>query len=109
MRIFVAGATGALGRPTVRLLAARGHELVGLTRTDSGRAVLESLGARAVVGDALNRAQLAAHVADARPDVVLHLLTALPPNGPVRAKDLEPTNVLRTVGTAHLIDAAISA
>ena len=106
MRIFVAGATGTLGRPVVRLLRARGHDVVGLTRSSGRAAQLRILGADAVVGDALNAQSIVRAVVEARPDVVLHLLTALPAAGALRAAHLRSTNELRVTGTAHLIRAA---
>src|SRR5512134_854068 len=109
MRIFIAGATGTLGRPVVRLLLARGHELVGLTRSPERARALTAQGAHGVVGDALDGPRLRALVADARPDQVLHLLTALPPDGPTRTRHLAQTNELRTTGTRHLVEAALQA
>ena len=109
MRIFIAGATGTLGRPVVRLLRSRGHEVVGLTRSPERARALDTLGVHAVVGDALDRDAVSALVAAARPDRVLHLLTALPPGGPTRKRHLTSTNELRIRGTANLIHAAMEA
>jgi nucleoside-diphosphate-sugar epimerase len=108
MRIFIAGATGALGRPVVRILLAHGHDLVGLTRSPERARALASSGVRPVVGNALDGETLEALVAAERPDQVLHLLTALPPGGPQRKSQLTATNELRTKGTANLIRAAIA-
>ena len=109
MKIFIAGATGTLGRPVVRLLLARGHEVVGLTRSPERARAMSAQGVRAVVGDALDGPGVQALVAEARPDQVLHLLTALPPDGPTRKRHLAQTNELRTRGTRHLVEAAIRA
>jgi nucleoside-diphosphate-sugar epimerase len=109
MRIFVAGATGTLGRPVVAHLVGRGHVVVGLTRFEANRTALEAMGARAVVGDALDRVRVWKHVTEAHPEVVVQLLTALPASGPPRAKHLDQTNRLRTTGTAYLIEAAAGA
>jgi nucleoside-diphosphate-sugar epimerase len=109
MTVFVAGATGTLGRPVVRLLLDRGHDVVGLTRSEIGRQALVTAGARAVVADALDKEGLRQAVLAAKPEAVVHLLTALPPGGPLRPRQLDATNMLRTTGTAHLIDAAIGA
>jgi nucleoside-diphosphate-sugar epimerase len=109
MRVFVAGATGTLGRPTVRLLIAHGHEVVGLTRSHDGRRTIEAMGARGLVGDVLDREGLRSLLMTVRPDQVVHLLTALPPAGALRASQLRPTNDLRTRGTANLLRAAIDA
>jgi len=108
MRIFIAGATGTLGRPVVRRLVSLGHEVVGLTRSEKGARALEAAGARGVIGDALDREGLRAAVVAARPEQVLHLLTALPPVI-LRARHLEATNHLRIVGTPNLIEAAVAA
>src|SRR6266508_1370917 len=109
MRIFVAGATGALGIPVLRQLTARGHDVVGMTRSNSKRALIEQFGARAVVADALDSKALTQAVREAAPTHVLHLLTALPKNGPLRAADIAATNQLRSDGTANLLQAAIAA
>lgn len=109
LRIFVAGATGTLGRPLVRALASAGHDVVGLTRSASRAAIVEADGGRAAVADALDREGLAAAVREARPALVVHLLTALPPGGPRTARDLEATNRLRIEGTANVIAAAEAA
>lgn len=109
MRVFVAGATGALGIPVLRLLAKRGYDVVGMTRSNGKRGLIEQHGARAVVVDALDRSALAQALREAAPTHVLHLLTALPKNGPMRAADLAATDRLRIEGTANLLQAAIVA
>jgi nucleoside-diphosphate-sugar epimerase len=108
MTIFIAGATGTLGRPVVRLLRSHGHDLVGLTRSAERAKALTAAGVRAVVGNALDDAALRKAVVEARPEVVVHLLTALPAAGPFRKSQLVPTNELRTTGTTNLIDACIA-
>ena len=77
MRVFVAGATGAIGRQLVPRLVAAGHEVHGMTRSESKRAMLSELGAVAVVADALDADQVAEAVGRAKPDVIVHQLTAL--------------------------------
>jgi len=109
MKVFIAGATGALGLPLVRALVQRGHEVIGMTRSTDKQPLLKRLGARAVVADALDAAGLAQAVREAAPTHVVHLLTALPKNGPMRAADLAATNALRITGTANLLEAAIAA
>lgn len=109
MRVFVAGATGALGRPVVRQLVAAGHDVIGLTRSPGRRGGLEAMGARPVVADALDAPALARLFRDVHPSHVVHLLTALPPEGPLRSGDLHETNVLRRKGTANLVAAAVEA
>jgi nucleoside-diphosphate-sugar epimerase len=106
MRVFVAGATGAIGRQLVPRLVAAGHEVHGMTRSASKQALLDELGAVPVVADALDPDQVAEAVGRARPDVIVHQLTAI---GAVDTRhmerDFEPTNRLRTEGTDHLLSA----
>jgi len=110
MRVFVAGGTGTLGRPLVRLLVSKGHHVFVMTRAEARRPLIEALGAEAVVADALDADAVGRAVVAARPTHVVHLLTALPPNGaPSRPADLEPTNRLRIDGTRHLVEAAVAA
>jgi nucleoside-diphosphate-sugar epimerase len=110
MRIFIAGASGAVGQPLVRRLAEAGHEVTGMTRTPGKAALLRELGAEPVVADALDRDAVMAAVAQARPEVVVHQLTAI---GPLNTRNFDsafkPTNRLRTEGTDHLIAAARAA
>ena len=106
MRVFVAGATGAIGRQLVPRLVAAGHEVHGMTRSASKQAMLDELGAVPVVADALDPDQVAEAVARARPDVIVHQLTAI---AAVDMRHLERdfalTNRLRTEGTDHLLSA----
>jgi 2-alkyl-3-oxoalkanoate reductase len=112
MKVFVAGATGALGRQLVPQLVARGHEVVGMTKTASKQDGLRELGARPVVADALDPDAVAQAVASAEPDMIVHQLTAL--SGPMSVRDMRHperasaatmTNRLRTEGTDHLLAA----
>jgi len=111
MRVFLAGATGVLGRPLVRQLRAAGVEVTALTRSDASAERLHAAGVAPVVGDVYDRERLLAAVRAARPDAVLHELTALPPRiDPRRVRrDLAATNRLRTEGTEILLEAALSA
>lgn len=109
MKIFVAGATGTIGLPLVRELVKRNHEVTGLTRSNEKRAMLENAGAQAAVADALDLTALKTAIVQAAPDCVVHLLTAIPPNGPVRASDMNETNRLRIEGTKNLLAAAAAA
>jgi nucleoside-diphosphate-sugar epimerase len=109
MRFFIAGATGTIGRPLVRALVARGHDVTGMTRTPARAALLESLGAHATVCDALDAQALKTAVQSAKPSHVVHLLTALPRAGALRAAGLRATNRLRIDGTANLLAASIAA
>ncbi|MGO9954647.1 MAG: NAD-dependent epimerase/dehydratase family protein [Solirubrobacteraceae bacterium] len=107
MRVFVAGATGAIGRQLVPRLVAAGHEVHGMTRSGSKQALLRELGAVPVVADALDPDQLAAAVARANPDVIVHQLTAIPARLDMRHfdRDFALTSRLRTQGTDHLLSA----
>src|SRR5918997_138364 len=107
MRVFVAGATGAIGRQLVPRLVEAGHEVHGMTRSGSKRAMLRDLGAVPVVADALDPYQVAEAVGRARPDVIVHQLTAIPATLDLRHfdRDFAPTNRLRTEGTDHLLSA----
>jgi nucleoside-diphosphate-sugar epimerase len=107
MRVFVAGATGVIGRQLLPLLVAAGHQVQGMTRSEAKRAIVEELGAEAVVADALDADQVAAAVARARPDVIVHQLTAIPETPDMRHPEraFAATNRLRTEGTDHLLSA----
>jgi len=106
MRVFVAGATGAIGAQLVPRLVAAGHEVHGMTRSESKQAMLHELGAVPVVADALDPDQVAEAVGRARPDVIVHQLTAI---GELDLRhfdrDFAVTNRLRTEGTDHLLSA----
>ncbi|MGO4601405.1 NAD-dependent epimerase/dehydratase family protein [Terrabacter sp. 2YAF2] len=110
MRVLVAGATGAMGRQLVPRLVRAGHEVHGMTRSESKRALLQELGAAPVVADALDPEQVARAVATARPEVVVHELTSI---GPMDMRHFDrafaQTNRLRTEGTDHLLSAARAA
>jgi 2-alkyl-3-oxoalkanoate reductase len=112
MKVFVAGATGVLGRALVPQLVAGGHEVVGMTRSAAKQDLVRSLGARPVVADALDPDAVAGAVASAEPEVIVHQLTAL--SGPMGIRDARHperfsgaimTNRLRTEGTDHLLAA----
>jgi nucleoside-diphosphate-sugar epimerase len=100
LKVLIAGATGVVGRPLVRMLTEGGHEVFALTR--SRRAVS---GATAVVADAMDRTSLLAAVEGLRIDAVVHQLTALK-KVPTREGLMAATNALRTEGTANLLAAA---
>jgi nucleoside-diphosphate-sugar epimerase len=107
MRVFVAGATGALGRQLVPELVAGGHEVVGMTRTAAKQEALRAMGGRPVVADALDPDAVARVVADAEPEVIVHQLTALSGRLDLRRPDrfFAMTNRLRTEGTDYLLAA----
>ncbi len=106
MRVFVAGATGAIGTQLVPRLVAAGHEVHGMTRSESKQAMLDELGAVPVVADALDPDQVAEAVARAKPEVIVHQLTAI---GALDTRhfdrDFALTNLLRTKGTDYLLSA----
>lgn len=108
MRVLVAGATGVVGRHVVPLLAAAGHSVVGLSHTAAKAAVIRQLGAEPAIADGLDRAAIHRAVAQARPDVVVHEMTALTGVTDLRRFDrvFAVTNRLRTEGTDHLVAAA---
>jgi 2-alkyl-3-oxoalkanoate reductase len=107
MKIFVAGATGALGTQLVPLLVGNGHEVVGMTRSEANADQVRSMGARPAVADALDPDAVAQAVARAEPEVIVHQLTALSGAMDLRNMDrfFEQTNRLRTEGTDHLLAA----
>jgi nucleoside-diphosphate-sugar epimerase len=107
MRVFVAGATGAIGKQLVPRLVEAGHEVHGMTRSESKQAMLYELGAVPVVADALDPDQVAEAVGRARPDVIVHQLTAIPALLDLRHfdRDFALTNRLRTEGTDCLLSA----
>ena len=109
MNVFLAGGSGAIGVPIVRALVAGGHQVTALTRSAANEPMLRALGATPAVADALDADALRRVVVQARPTHVIHQLTALPKGGPRSARDLVPTNRLRTEGTKNLVDAAVAA
>jgi nucleoside-diphosphate-sugar epimerase len=107
MRVFVAGATGAIGRPLLQQLVAAGHEVTGTTRSEAKADAIRAAGTGAVVCDALDAAALRAAVEEAAPEVVIHQLTALPDRFDPRKKSIyDATNRLRDEGTRNLLEAA---
>jgi len=107
MKVLVAGATGALGKQLVPKLVARGHDVVGMTRSESKRQLILDMGAAPTVADALDPDQVARAVATAEPEVIAHELTALSDSLDLRHFDrtFAMTNRLRTEGTDHLLAA----
>ncbi|HWX97012.1 MAG TPA: NAD(P)-dependent oxidoreductase [Solirubrobacteraceae bacterium] len=111
MRVFLAGATGVIGRRLVPMLLAQGHEVTGMTRSPERLDALRGSGAEAVVADALDAQALRDAVVDARPDAVVHQLTSLPPRIDPRKieRDFVLNDRLRTEGTRNLVAAAQAA
>ena len=112
MRVFVAGGTGAIGRHLVPQLVARGHQVSATTTSAAKLGLLEQLGAEGIVMDGLNAASVGEAVAAARPDAIVHEMTALSvanngkPNFRHPEQFAATTNRLRTEGTDHLLAAA---
>jgi nucleoside-diphosphate-sugar epimerase len=111
MRIFLAGATGALGQRLVPMLIAGGHQVTGMTRNPAHGERLRQIGAEPAIADALDAPRVMSAVLQARPDVVVHQLTSLAGLRSFKHFDrqLELTNRLRTEGTEHLLGAAAAA
>ena len=108
MRVFIAGATGVLGRRLVPMLLSEGHEVVGTTRSKQKAMGLRQAGIEPVVLDGLNGAAVHSAVRAARPQVIVHELTALAGKTDIRTMEegFEVTNRLRTDGTDILVSAA---
>jgi 2-alkyl-3-oxoalkanoate reductase len=111
VKIFVAGASGALGRPLVALLVECGFDVVAMTRSPRKERLLRGLGAEPVVADGLDRGAVMAAVMRSEPEVVIHQMTGLSGMSSFRNFDKEfaLTNRLRTEGTDHLLEAARAA
>jgi len=111
MRVFVAGAAGAIGMRLVPQLLARGHHVTATTRSEDKARRLRALGAAAVPLDGLDAAAVAGAVARAEPDAIVHEMTALAGRADIKHFDrwFAATNELRTIGTEHLLAAAESA
>jgi len=112
MRVFVAGGTGVIGRRLVPHLVARGHQVTATTTSATRLGALARLGAEGVVLDGLDAAAVGQAVAEARPDAIMHQMTALSParGGQPRLRNADrffaATNRLRGEGTDHLLAAA---
>jgi nucleoside-diphosphate-sugar epimerase len=112
MRVFVAGGTGVIGRRLVPQLVARGHQVTATTTSAGKLGLVEQLGAEGVVMDGLDAASVGEAVAAARPDAIVHQMTALSeahagkPNLRKPDRFFATTNRLRSEGTDHLLAAA---
>jgi nucleoside-diphosphate-sugar epimerase len=108
MRIFLAGASGAIGRPLTAMLVAAGHEVTGTTRSPDGVAGITAAGARAAMVDVLDADALTAAMAASRPNVVIHQVTdlAIGPGETLGDERLARNALVREVGTRNLIEAA---
>lgn len=111
MKVFVAGATGAVGRHLVPQLVAAGHEVTATTRSQGKLAGLREAGAEPVLLDGLDAMAVGQAVARAGPEVIIHEMTAIPPDMDLRHFDrtFAATNRLRTTGLDYLLAAASAA
>jgi nucleoside-diphosphate-sugar epimerase len=110
MRVFLAGATGAIGRPLVPKLLQAGHEVTGMTRSEESATRLRETGADAVVCDVFDEGGVREAMRSAAPEAVVHQLTALPDRMDFRDETTyQETNRLRTEGTRILLDSALAA
>jgi nucleoside-diphosphate-sugar epimerase len=111
VNIFVAGATGVIGQPLLKLLRDAGHTVTGTTRSAEKVALIEALGARGVVADAFDAEALRSAVIAAKPEIVIHQLTDLPDvSDPTQMASVREKNSrLRTEGTRNLMAAAMVA
>ncbi|MEW4369801.1 NAD-dependent epimerase/dehydratase family protein [Paenibacillus kandeliae] len=99
MKIFVAGASGVIGRCLLPQLLQAGHEVIGMTRKEEQKQIIEQTGAKAIVADVFDAEQMAAILTDIKPDVVIHQLTALS-----EGSSIENARI-RIEGTRNLVDA----
>jgi nucleoside-diphosphate-sugar epimerase len=111
MRVFLAGASGAIGRRLIPLLRERGHDVTGMVRSREGAEAVRALGAEPAVADALDRDAVHTAVEQARPEAVIHELTSLPRRIDPRKieRDFVLNDRLRSEGTRHLVEAAQAA
>jgi len=109
MKVFVAGASGAIGRPLVRRLVAAGHEVTGMTRRPERAEEIRAAGAEAAVCDVFDVEALRGAVVTAAPEAVVHALTALPQRYKPRSDYLAATDRIRVEGTRNLLAAAAAA
>lgn len=109
MRVFLAGASGVIGRRLVPQLLEAGHEVTGMTRSEEAGSKLRAAGVEPVVCDVYDAEGLTAAVVAAKPDAVVHQLTSLPQRINPRTTDFGPNNRIRREGTANLMAAAKAA
>jgi nucleoside-diphosphate-sugar epimerase len=111
MKIFVAGATGAVGRRLIPALIQLGHQVIGMSRSKDKMKMIRASGATPVIADAFDAKALNNALQETKPDVVMHQLTSIPGRLNLRniGRDFALTNRLRTEGTDHLLAAAKAA
>jgi 2-alkyl-3-oxoalkanoate reductase len=105
MRVFVAGASGAIGRSLIPKLVSAGHEVTGTTRKEGSAEAIRAAGGSAAICDALDAAAVEDAVVAAAPEVIVSQLTSLPEDYDLRTIDYEPTNRVRVEGGRNLISA----
>src|SRR5688572_23130064 len=108
MRIFVAGATGAIGQPLITELVRRGHEVTGMTHSDAGARNLGEIGVKVARASALDAAAVMQAVRDARPEVVIDELTSLPKDPSELAAAAPGDRRLKVEGGGNLHRAAMA-
>lgn len=111
MRIFVAGATGAIGRPLIAQLLAKGHDVVALTRSPEKAQILAAQGVEPVIMDVFDADAVKAAVTRTQPEVVIEQLTSLPKTYTLESMSAaaEPNNRVRREGGANVLAAARAA
>jgi 2-alkyl-3-oxoalkanoate reductase len=111
MKIFIAGATGAVGRRLIPALIQLGHQVIGMSRSKDKMKIIRASGATPVIADAFDAEALNRILRETKPDVVMHQLTSIPGRLNLRniGRDFALTNRLRTEGTDHLLAAAKAA
>jgi nucleoside-diphosphate-sugar epimerase len=111
MKVFVAGATGVIGRRLVPMLVSHGHNVTAMTRSPGKADQLQAAGATPAIRDVFDAEGLNAEVAAAAPEVLVHELTDLPPNLDPRraAEQLAGNDRIREEGTRNLVEAALGA
>ncbi|MBA2937336.1 NAD(P)-dependent oxidoreductase [Paenibacillus sp. CGMCC 1.16610] len=102
MKIFAAGATGAVGRILLPKLIHAGHEVIGITQSESKKAIIENMGAKALIADVFDRESIRSALDESQPEVVIHQLTSL------SNRNFSDNTRIRKEGTQNLVDAAIS-
>lgn len=106
MKILLAGATGAIGLPLVRVLMAQGYTVAGMTRQGKGVDDLKEVGAEALCVDAMDRDAVFNAVGNFRPDVIIDQLTLLPANPAEVIRSIPADTQLHKVGGGNLLEAA---
>ncbi len=102
MRIFVAGATGAVGSFLLPKLIRAGHEVIGMTQSESKKSIIENTGAKALIADVFDREAIRSALDESQPEVVIHQLTSL------SSRNFSDNTKIRKEGTQNLVDAALS-